>query len=211
MLVGVSPTADIGPTGWARSTVAIMRSPDFFPQILALNEISAIGSGSGVELYIKELKDLQRHRNTLWKMEILNPGGYGTMLLDILQQTIQNHPSPGISHHLHLCLVRRDKVELIKSDHTVFSEDDPPVGIKMPAVASSWAEFTICAMSKEWKRHKQHVEKSQNFNVVRFNSRVGTPHGQRTDLYAVAILDAYTLESKKRAIDTRKMREALDF
>lgn len=61
MLVGVSPTADVGIPGWARATVAIMRAPDFFPRILKLQEVGAIGSGSGVDLYVHELEELQRN------------------------------------------------------------------------------------------------------------------------------------------------------
>lgn len=94
---------------------------------------------------MKDLEDLKKNQYTLWHMEVGWPGGYGRVLLDTLQQTVQDHPSPGISHYLHLCLVRRGKIELWKSDHTTFAPGGSPIDVKMPPVASSWAEFnTIC-------------------------------------------------------------------
>lgn len=141
MLVGVSPTVDVGIPGWARATVAIMRAPDFFPRFLKPQEVGAIGSGSGVELYVQELEQLQKNYHDYWQAEVGMPGGYGTMLLHIIQQTVEKHPSPDISHHLHLCLVRRGEISLIKSDHTVFPPDASPIEVQMPQVATTWSEF----------------------------------------------------------------------
>jgi hypothetical protein len=141
ILVGVSPTADVGIPGWARPTVAIMRAPDFFPRILKLQEVGAIGSGSGVDLYVHELEELQRNYHDYWQAETGAPGGYGRILLHFLQQTVEEHPSPGVSHHLHLCLVRRGEIRLMKSDHTVFPPNGPAVKVQMPEVATTWSEF----------------------------------------------------------------------
>lgn len=145
MIVGVSPTADLGVPGWVRPTVAIMQAPDFFPHILLLNQVHAIGSGSGVEIYVQELETLQRNQRTLWQGEIRSQGGFGRTLLHFLSQTVADHPTPGVSRHLHLCLVRRHQITLMNSDHTIYPLDGPPIEVRMPGVARTWAEFAkIC-------------------------------------------------------------------
>ena len=150
MLVGVSPTVDVGIPGWARATVAIMQAPDFFPRILRLQEVGAIGSGSGVELYIRELEQLQRNPYEIWQAEVGMPGGFGRIVLHNIQQTILQNPSTGISHHLHLCLVRRGEITLIKSDHSVVPPNGPEIEVRMPRVATTWAEFKeMCSETSE--------------------------------------------------------------
>jgi len=141
MLVGVSPTVDVGIPGWARATVAILSAPDFYPRILQLQEVGAIGSGSGVEVYVQELERLQKNPYQLWQAEVGGTGWFGRILLHNIQQTIMDNPSPGISHHLHLCLVRRGEITLTKSDHSVVPQGGPEIEIRMPPVATTWTEF----------------------------------------------------------------------
>jgi hypothetical protein len=62
-------------------TVAIMRSPEFFPQILKLQQVGSIGSGSGVDIYVRKLEDIQKDPHPLWQPKVNSPGGFGHLLL----------------------------------------------------------------------------------------------------------------------------------
>lgn len=140
ILVGVSPSVDMGIVGWATPTVAILRSPDFSPEILKINTIASIGSGRDVEVYRKELLQLNNDR-VLWQMEVNSPGGYGHVLMQMLSRTVEENPDRFVSPHVHGCIVRRGEIMIHKSDYTHFEADGTPREIRMPHVATSWSEF----------------------------------------------------------------------
>lgn len=139
VLIGVSPTVDLGIPGFARPTVAILRAPNFEPQILRMNAIESIGSGRGVEPYREELERLGRDRQVQLS-EAGMPGGFGGMLMHFLRGTLEEHPDRFVSPYVHLCLVRRGEISIQKSDYTIF-EGGEPREIRMPPVATSWDEF----------------------------------------------------------------------
>lgn len=141
MLVGVSPDVDLGIPGWARPMVAIMRAPDFFPRVLKINAVEAIGSGAAVDAYIKELQELTRDAFPLQQLEVGGRGGFGVSLMHVIQSVIEEHPDARVSPHVHLCLVRRGQIQVLTNNHTVFAPNSPPVEIRMPSVATTWAEF----------------------------------------------------------------------
>jgi len=140
MLLGVSPNIDIGIRGFARATVAILRSPDFFPRVLKYDEVEAIGRGALVDIYAEELRRLSRDHQ-LWQMEAGTPGGYGFVLQHVIQRTIDTYPEATVSPHVHWCLVRRGEIRIGTSDHTRVSADGEWTEVRMPPVATSWAEF----------------------------------------------------------------------
>jgi hypothetical protein len=140
MLLGVSPTVDVGIEGFARATVAILESPDFFPRILRHDAVEAIGRGALVDLYAEELRRLSGDRE-IWQMEVGIPGGYGWGLQHMIQGTIEEHPEATVSPHVHYCLVRRGAITIGKSDYTRFSATGDREEVRMPPVATSWAEF----------------------------------------------------------------------
>ena len=96
MLVGVSPSVDTGIAGWARPTVAILRSLEFFPEILKIDAIESIGSGGGVDVYRDELLFLNNER-ALWQLEVNSPGGYGHILMRMLSRTVEENPDKFVS------------------------------------------------------------------------------------------------------------------
>lgn len=96
MLVGVSPSVDMGIPEWARPTVAILRSPEFSPEILKINAIDSIGSGRDVDTYREEMLQLNNDRQ-LWQMEAGTPGGYGQVLMHTLHRTVEENPDRYVS------------------------------------------------------------------------------------------------------------------
>ena len=59
----------------------------------------------------------------------------------LVYRTIDEHPTTSVSPHVHLCLVRRREITIQNSDHLTVFSDGRRVEIRMPPVATSWAEF----------------------------------------------------------------------
>ncbi len=55
---GSNQAPPLGIDGFARATVAIFESPDFFPRILRHDAVEGIGRGALVDLYVEELRRL---------------------------------------------------------------------------------------------------------------------------------------------------------
>lgn len=139
MLVGASPTADLGIPGFARPTVAVLRAPRFEPEILRLNAIGSIGSGAGVEPFRDELARLNANRK-IQLDEAGSPGGFAHTLMHRIRRTVEEHPDRFASPHVHVCIVRRGEITLNRSDYTAV-EAGRRREFRMPPVARSWSEF----------------------------------------------------------------------
>jgi hypothetical protein len=147
MLLGAHPTEDIGIPGYARTSVHILRSPDFVPEC-RLGEVVSIGSGSSS--YQQVLNDLSSDVLLLMKGEIMGAGMGFSPLSFTIQKTVEKNPTPGISQHTHICIVRRGTIQLFTNDQTRYPASGEKIEFKMPPVATSWEEFTqiVFAASK---------------------------------------------------------------
>jgi len=96
MLSGVSPTVDIGLPGIALPTVAVLRSPDFVPQILKVNEVATIGSGADVDVYMSKLRETTRLESEVWRMEVAAPGASAQILRYLVSLTLDEHPTMSV-------------------------------------------------------------------------------------------------------------------
>jgi len=143
MLVGASLNEDIGIPGFARIYVAVMKDPTFEPRIIkGGNKLLSIGSGSGVEIYKKEIEDLSDTSDiSLMKGEVGMPSGYGFMLSHCISDVIMKNPQEGISKHLHIAFVRRGQYSLQNNDVTIHCPKGEKIEVKMPPVARGSSEF----------------------------------------------------------------------
>jgi hypothetical protein len=119
-----------------RSSGYCLRHPDFIPQQFGKTPVS-IGSGSNVGKY----RDVLDKHPLLWlkmlaqfdlpRMGPLDP--FGT----IVGKTIDRHPQPRVSPHLHLCVIRCNDMRWSKNDRTL------PNGVSwtMPPVETDYASF----------------------------------------------------------------------
>lgn len=140
---GVSPTADMGIRGYARPTVAILRAPEFFPHLVSMNAVESIGSGAGVEVYAKEIRGLNEHRE-LMQMEAGSPGGYGAALQHCIANVCDEHRNKTVSPNVHVCMVRRGEIVVAPSGYRrLVRPGEWSDG--MPPVAATWDEFASMA------------------------------------------------------------------
>jgi hypothetical protein len=141
MLLGAHPTEDLGIPGWARCSTHILRSPDFVPQLAPTGKVVSIGSGSTVEPYQKVLDGFSSNVSSLLRGEERGARSGFLILSMAIQKTIEQNPTAGISPHAHICVVRRGSVEVGTNDETRYPSSGEVIEIKMPPVATSWAEL----------------------------------------------------------------------
>jgi hypothetical protein len=122
--------------GWPRCYVYRFFSPEFVPVEAAAWEIVSIGSGANIEHYKSRLQAIELSDNAL-QVEMLHPGGG---MVGSIGSTIEDAPVLGISPHLHVCLVYRDRIEIGANDRRYIGR---PVEehFVMPLVAVSPAEL----------------------------------------------------------------------
>lgn len=138
IMLGAHPNQNNGDVPWARCYVYRFMSPDFDVQLAPAEHVVSIGSGSGVSHYIQVLAGL-RDSDELLQLEAVVPGGVALGTMDSLTKAIAANPTPGVSTRLHLCLVRRDLIEISANDQRYVGH--PELDLIMPAVANSKAEL----------------------------------------------------------------------
>ena len=85
------------------------------------------------------------------------PGGAATMLASSVTSVLKQNPQPGISQHVHLCIVRRGSVQIWPNDHSYTGrwelwslgppndrsqQENPEVtNFRMPPVATTYEEL----------------------------------------------------------------------
>jgi hypothetical protein len=65
----------------------------------------------------------------------------------VVQKTIEQNPTRGISPHAHICVVRRASVEVGTNDEDRYPPSGEVIEVRMPPVATTWHEFVRQASS----------------------------------------------------------------
>jgi ATP-dependent protease HslVU (ClpYQ) peptidase subunit len=141
MLLGAHPTEDVGIPGYAVCSVYILKSPDFVPQRAPIGEVVSIGSGSNVAPYQDVLSGFSSDTLGLLRGEVMGAGMGAFDLTFVMQKTVEQNPTRGISSHAHICVVRRGKIALNTNDENRYPPSGEIMEIRMPPVATSWDEF----------------------------------------------------------------------
>lgn len=162
ILIGVHPTEEVGTPGRGRPYIYSFSCPDFEPVQAKPYEVLSIGSGSDVAPYrdlLTRYSSDAEFRTLLMHGESM-PGGTATMFASNATSVLKRTPTPGISQHLHLCIVRRGEVQIWPNDHSCSGRWEawplgPPDGspknvheemktFRMPRVATTFEE--LCQM-----------------------------------------------------------------
>lgn len=126
-------------------------SPDFKPGIMAKPfKICSIGSGSTIPVYHDTLRPLFRwagHVTSLQAEARGGPHGWVRNLSFRISHRLMYHPRAGISRHMHTIIIGRRMLIAENNDENIYKGDDPPIEIRMPPVARSYAEFESLAIA----------------------------------------------------------------
>lgn len=119
----------------------VLRAPEFSMEKMPYWRTTAIGSGSdpALRVFVDAMDEMSRTWTESIPFEHLAPGWSGLPFLHGLSQLIKTQsPTPTVSHHLHLCMVRRHGTTFHSTDTSVVTGDKDS---KMPWLARNLAEF----------------------------------------------------------------------
>jgi hypothetical protein len=134
-------------------SVHVLKSPQFVPELARIGEVVSIGFGSVVEPYKKVLTEFSSSISSLLQGEVMGPGMGAMPLTWVIKKTIEQHPTPGISPHAHICLVRRGFMTVMPNDETIYPPTGEVIEFKMPPVATSWDQFVQMTATEKRSPH----------------------------------------------------------
>jgi hypothetical protein len=120
ILIGATPTENVLSAPAMRTCVYSFSGPEFEPVLARPHEVLSIGSGSNVRPYRRLLERYSsdhEFRNMLLMGESM-AGGAATMLGSYVTNVVRDNPRPGVSPHLHLCIVRSGEVRVWPNNHS---------------------------------------------------------------------------------------------
>ncbi len=147
LMVGVSPDLNCGLGAKVYFTRFV--APDFRPCIMSRAiKVCSIGTGAGIAEYKRRLKPLFRLSSGILKAEVMQPGGWARQLGFSISRTLDDHPRPGISPHIHVLIVRRGQSTVVETnDEDIYPPDGSCHEFRMPRVAQDYKEFQALAAS----------------------------------------------------------------
>jgi len=143
LMLMFSVPSESGSSPWPRTVGNILRAPSFAFEPLAGMAPAAIGSGAHVSSCIDALRRIAEDRNAdgLLKSLLVGPGAMASAIGLDFTRTLQEDLPPGISPHLHVCIVASGRVNISPFDYRTFEKDGSTVDFKMPPVARSLSEL----------------------------------------------------------------------
>ena len=136
ILLGAHPTENDGVA--PKCYIYRFYAPEFEPIKSDRDEIVSIGSGSVNNYYVEALKKLSNNYES-YKLELGSVGSSSFGLMLSISSMLRKLPVPGISRHLHICIVRRDSVKL--GTNNIETPDKPDINFVMPPVAKNMEEL----------------------------------------------------------------------
>jgi len=146
MLLAVDPTENEGPMPWAKCYAYRFFSPEFEPIQASNAEIVSIGSGASVKPYIEALHTLTDDYD-MFKLDMGMTGGAGIGLMASVSSVLNKVSVPGISRHLHICIIERDRVRI--GTNSIEIPEQPETNFIMPPVAKSREELSRLLLGAE--------------------------------------------------------------
>lgn len=143
LMVGVSPTEDIGSPEFRRVYIVRFSGPHFVPGHMRKRfTVAHIGSGGSVQPYKQAIREHFRLTASSLRAEIAGPNGWAMMLGHTVDLVAGEHPVEGVSPHVHVIVCRLGNFSEGTNDRRTFSIDAAePVVFAMPKVANTYDEF----------------------------------------------------------------------
>jgi hypothetical protein len=143
LLVGPSPTENMGAPEFPRMEIVRATSPDFVPRFSSKPALAVrhIGSGGSVSDYKRAIRPLFRLSSRIHQAHIVGIHEWARTLAFSVTITVRDYPNHGISEHFHVVAVRLGDMVVYTNDMATYPKDGPPLVLKMPPVARSWSEF----------------------------------------------------------------------
>jgi hypothetical protein len=146
LLAGASPTQHMGVPEFPRFEIARFSAPDFIPHFSQYGlSLRHIGSGARVSEYKRALRPLFRITSGIHQAHVVGVHEWARQLAFNVTITVRDNPDHGISEHFHVIGLRLGDMAVFTNDMKTYPKEGPPIELKMPPVARSWAELNIMA------------------------------------------------------------------
>ena len=145
LMIGAHPSKNNGDSSWAMSYVFRFRSPNFEATSTRADEVVSIGSGEGVTEYMNALErmgGISEEAFQFLQLEQIRPGGSAWGLMQSISHVVESTPTPGISHHLHVCLALRGEIRLSTNNRETIG-GDTSTDVVMPPVATTMEQLIV--------------------------------------------------------------------
>jgi hypothetical protein len=147
ILVGVSPTENLGVAEFPRIYLIRFTAPHFVPGFIERGlRMCSIGSGAGVNQYKQSLRPLLRLGSGIHQANMSGVHEWAKTLAFSTTVAVRDFPYAGISENFHVVGIRFGEMVVVTNDMVTYPTDEPPLELRMPSVAHSWQEF--CDMAK---------------------------------------------------------------
>lgn len=148
ILVGASPTENMGVADYPRIYLIRFTAPHFVPGFIKRGlRMCSIGSGAGVNQYKQALRPLFRFGSGIHQAHMLGLHEWASTLAFSTTVAVRDFPYTGISENFHVVGIRLGEMVVVSNDMTTYPLDAPPIELKMPQIAHSWQEFCERAQS----------------------------------------------------------------
>lgn len=146
VVVGVSPTKNMGAAVFPKIYVAKLTYPDFTPQYADGGfKVVHIGSGSAEQHYTSALSEHFRLDASSLQAEMGGFTSWSQVLGHSVSLLVRERPTPGIGAHVNIDTVRLGAFFSGNSDERIHKRDGCIVEVKMPPIASTFDEFlSLC-------------------------------------------------------------------
>lgn len=140
LIASVHPSKNNGDGPYALTYIHKLDSPDFEPKKAKFNEVFSIGSGSGVQLYVKAVNKLKNDMEFL-KMSVMSKQPYAFSLAAEIRKEVEMNPISGVSKYFLAGSVRRGEAEIVEVLIHKYTDDGNIIEDNFPKLASGSLEF----------------------------------------------------------------------
>lgn len=143
LMVGVSPTEDVGAPEFRRVYIIRFSNPEFRPGFMRKAfTVCHIGTGGGVAMYKRAFRDHFRLGASSLRSEMGGPGGWASMLGHTVNIVAAEQPIESVSRHMHILVCRLGEIIEGTNNERVYPADGSgPIVFEMPKVATNYEEF----------------------------------------------------------------------
>jgi len=149
LLVGASPTENMGSPQFPKIHLIRMVAPHFVPGFFNQGlRMCSIGTGAQVADYKRALRPLFRNSSGVHQAHMVGIHHWAHTLGHCVSTTVRDSMHQGFSASFHIIGLTLGDMAVMTNDMTTYPLNAPPTELTMPQVAQSWDQFDEMAKAR---------------------------------------------------------------
>lgn len=140
IIAAAHPTKNRGDAPWPWTDIYKFSSPEFEPEHARQDEAIAIGSGSALTEHMDKVIEAC-NSSTFHQMILGGEIAQARFVAEILEKTMQEVPSKGISDKFQVVLVNRGKVIIFNHEYDKVTDKGLEPVVRFPKIAKNYEQF----------------------------------------------------------------------